>query len=270
MDEGDNLDLLSNGTLRAVFNSGHRRGGAISRFVGGWSQRFSTFAPLAVAAIGALPLTLMSRAVVLNMRRHASNDPLLQRLEETDPVFPKAREEIQKWVASCALSLDPPMPPSLQNRAADNWRVLLAIADDLGHGEDARSAAIALCSDHPDEDPGVVLLADIRTVFVTHGIDRIASSTLVAALLEMEDGLWHEWRGTRDDGPPRKLTQGELARLLRTFQITPRTIWPSPRRPSDRSCRGYLRAQFEAAWRAYCPAADTPTQSAKIRYLAQS
>jgi hypothetical protein len=83
------------------------------RFVGGWSQRFSTFAPL------------MSRAVVLNMRRHASNDPLLQRLEETDPVFPKAREEIQKWAASCSLSLDPPMPPSLQNRAADNWRVLL-------------------------------------------------------------------------------------------------------------------------------------------------
>jgi hypothetical protein len=27
------------------------------------------------------------------------------------------------------------MPPMLRNRAADNWRVLLAIADDLGHGE---------------------------------------------------------------------------------------------------------------------------------------
>jgi hypothetical protein len=210
----------------------------------------------------------MHRAVVINMRRHAPGDPPLQRLDETNPVFLAARQEIQKWAASCSLALDPAMPPHLQNRAADNWRVLLGIADDLGHGDDARSAAMALCADRPDEDPGVVLLTDIRMVFMTRGLDRIASSTLVEALLEMEDGLWHEWRGAGDDRPLRKLTQGELARLLRTFGIWPRTIWPSPRRPGDRSCRGYLRAQFEAAWRAYCPAADTPTQSGKIRYLA--
>jgi hypothetical protein len=55
-DEGDNLGLLSNAVLRSVFNSGHRRGGSVSRFVGGRLRRFSTFvAPLAVAAIGTLP-----------------------------------------------------------------------------------------------------------------------------------------------------------------------------------------------------------------------
>jgi Protein of unknown function (DUF3631) len=62
------------------------------------------------------------------------------------------------------------MPPSLRNRAADNWRILLSIADDLGHGEDARGAAIALCANRPDEDPGVILLNDIR-VFDTMGVD---------------------------------------------------------------------------------------------------
>jgi hypothetical protein len=38
VDEGDNLSLLTNAVLRSVFNSGHRRGGSVSRFVGGWSR----------------------------------------------------------------------------------------------------------------------------------------------------------------------------------------------------------------------------------------
>jgi hypothetical protein len=65
VDEGDNLNLFDNATLRSLFNSGHRRGGAFGRFAGGWSRRFSTFAPLAIAAIGMRPLPLMRRAVVI-------------------------------------------------------------------------------------------------------------------------------------------------------------------------------------------------------------
>jgi hypothetical protein len=38
IDEADNLGLLSNDVLRSVFNSGHRRGGRISRFSGGWPR----------------------------------------------------------------------------------------------------------------------------------------------------------------------------------------------------------------------------------------
>jgi hypothetical protein len=60
IDEADNLNLFNNNVLRVVFNSGHDRDGNIRRFVKGRSQRFSTFAPLAVAAIGLLPLPLMA------------------------------------------------------------------------------------------------------------------------------------------------------------------------------------------------------------------
>jgi Protein of unknown function (DUF3631) len=73
-----------------------------------------------------------------------------------------------------------------------------------------------------------------------------------------------------DDRPARKLTQGELSRPLRPFEIRPKTIWPPQRRPEIRSRRGYLRSQFEAAWRAYCPPADTPTQQSKIIRLVHS
>ena len=123
---------------------------------------------------------------------------------------------------------------------------------------------MALCANRPDEDPGVTLLADVRTVFEALGFDRIASLALVEALIGLDDGLWNEWRGPNDDRPQRNLTQGELSRLLRPFGIRPKTIWPTRRRLGDKSCRGYLRSQFETVWCAYCPSADTPTQPSKI------
>lgn len=87
VDEADNLGLLNNRVLRSVFNSGHRRGGSVSRFVGGWSRKFATFAPLAVAAIGAtqtLPLPLLDRSLIINMQRFApsENQPELKLLDD--------------------------------------------------------------------------------------------------------------------------------------------------------------------------------------------
>ena len=270
-DEGDNLGLLQNNVLRAVFNSGHRRGGAVHRYIGGWPRSYSTFAPLAVAAIGTLPLPLTHRAIVINMQR-SSADSRIERLDETDPAWVGVRDQIRKWAATCSLSSDPESPKALRNRAADNWRPLFAIADDLGKGDEARAAAIALCASRSDEDAAVVLLIHLRRIFDTlpiskWGPDRAPSASLVEALVGLEDGPWAEWRGINDDRPPRKLTQSELAQLLRPFSIRSKTIWPMPRRPGDRSARGYERGQFEAAWAAYCPSADTATQRGKIIHL---
>jgi hypothetical protein len=269
IDEGDNLALQTNNVLRAVFNAGHRRGGAISRFVNGRSRKFPCFSPLAIAAIGTLPLPLMHRAIVINMQRHAPSDAPLQQLDEFDPVFPAARAEIQKWAATCVLNRDPEMLPGLHNRAADNWRVLLAVADDLGHGEAARAAATTLSANRLDEDIGIVLLIHVRAVFEALSVNRISSEVLVAELHKLDDGMWLDWRGPNDDRPPHKLTQSELARLLRNFNIRPRTIWPENRVPGAKSRRGYLKDQFEPAWRSYCGSPDTPTHPNKIVRLAK-
>jgi hypothetical protein len=268
LDEVDNQGLLRDHVLRTVFNGGHGREGTINRMVGGKPKEFRTFAPLAVAGIGMLPLPMLSRVpAVINMRRYAPGEIQIQELDDLDPSFPAVRDEIKKWVATCLLVRNPAIP--FHNRGAQNWRVLLAIADDLGHGEAARAAAIELNANRRDEDPGVVLLTDIRTVFMARDIDRIASLALVEALVGLDDGFWNEWGGPQDDRVPHSLTQGELARMLKRFHIRPSTVWPLHRRPGDRSSRGYYRHQFEAAWRSYCPA-DTPTQSQKIRYLRQS
>jgi hypothetical protein len=281
VDEVDNLDLRSNKDLRSVFNSGHRQGGSIARFVEGRPRRYPTFAPMAIAAIGDLPLPLMHRCLIINMQRYArSGDrPEIRVFNKNDPdiaqALAAARTEIWKWQSTCSLALKPDMPMALSNREADNCRVLFAIADTFGvdaetgvaYGEIARNAALELRARRQDEDAGVVALNNIRTVFDTTGTDRITSADLVEAMLAMEDTPGSEWRGVNDDSTPRKLSQGELARLLRPFHIRSRTIWPAHRRPGDKSKRGYLRTQFEAAWAAYCPSTDTATQSGKLRYL---
>jgi hypothetical protein len=263
VDEGDNLDLLRNPILRAVFNAGHRSGGSIDRFIGGRPRKFHVFAPLAIAAIGTLPLPLLHRSVAINMQR-PSGETTLERLDERSPIFGPLREQIRRWAATCSLTPDPDMPMALRNRAADNWRLLISIAESLGHGDEARVAATKLSSNRLYEDVAVILLEDIRAVFDELKVDRIASVLLVSKLVSLNDGAWAEWRGPKDDRPPHKLTQGELATLLRDFQIRPKTVWPRGRQSGDRSSRGYLRSQFEAAWRAYCPSADTATQPPKV------
>jgi hypothetical protein len=249
-DEGDNLDMARNSVLRSVFNSGHRRGGNIARFVGGLAQQFPTFAPLALAAIGSLPSPLLDRSIPINMHR-LTPGRILQSLDEVASLR-AAREATVNWSAKCSLNLKPPIPPALDSRAADNWRVLFSIADDLGYGEQARAAATELSAHRRDEDPGVVLLTGIRAVFNEQGIDRIGSAKLVNALLRQDEECWTEWRGPHDNRPARDLTQGEVARLLRPFGIIPRTVWPVHRRATDKSSRGYMKCQFEEAWRFYC------------------
>jgi Protein of unknown function (DUF3631) len=113
-----------------------------------------------------------------------------------------------------------------------------------------------------DEDIGVTLLVDIRRVFDSApSVDRYSSATLVTALCEMEGEPWSEFRGVKDDVSPHRLTQGELARRLAEFGIKPKTVWPLERHAKGASSsRGYLRSQFEDAWRSYC---DEPEAEAK-------
>jgi hypothetical protein len=118
-----------------------------------------------------------------------------------------------------------------------------------------------------DEDILVTLLRHIREIFEAYRADRIYSAVLVGALLDLEDAPWAEWRGVKDDQQSRKLTQATLAPLLKAFHIRPRSIWPVGRTADSKSRKGYYRADFEAAWRAYCPRDGTPAQANVFKLL---
>jgi hypothetical protein len=52
------------------------------------------------------------------------------------------------------------------------------------------------------EDPAVMLLEDIRQVFVARRVDRIISQILVDELVALEGAPWSEWRGRAGDLQP--------------------------------------------------------------------
>jgi hypothetical protein len=131
---------------------------------------------------------------------------------------------------------------------------LLTIADAAGGAwpETARRALIDLCAEGQaaDDSVGQLLLADIRQIFGVQDVDRLASAELVEELAGLETSPWGEW------SQGKALSAAKLARLLRCFGIAPHSI-----RIGDRTPKGYLREDFEDAFRRYLRLAELPQPS---------
>jgi hypothetical protein len=275
LDEVDNLGILlqGNGKMRAVFNSGHRKGeSSVAIRENGETKRFQIFGPLALAlpdAMGGLPRTLNSRCITVTMQRADRSRTLLPfDINDPDPALDAVYRQILMWVRDLEpLDLKPEMPPSIRNRFADNWRPLISIADSLGFGIQAREAMIKFAAEFQDADARITLLESIRTVFDVSGLDRISSRVLLAELHGMNDADWKEFPGIRGDQQPHPLKESELAIMLKAFRIGSETVWPLKRTPDSKSTKGYFRSKLEPAWRRYCDDGDTPAQFSKAKGL---
>ncbi len=252
IDEADSF-AKDNEELRGILNSGHTRAAAnVIRNVDHKPRRFSTWAPKAIATIGTLADTLEDRAVVVRLQRKPPG-ATVERLRRRDNAdFAALRSQAARWAADNFDKLADPDPkmPDLNDRAADNWRPLLAIADLAGGtwpGE-ARRAACLLSGEEQDGAIGVELLREIRSAFGDD--DVIRSSDLVAKLTADTERPWAEWKHGRP------LTQKQLAGLLAPFHIISLTVHP----PGLPDGKGYRRIDFEEAWAAYCPVQSTPSR----------
>ena len=262
IDEADTF-LRDSDELRGILNSGHTRPSAyVVRTVGDEHEpkAFRTWAPKTIALIGTLPDTLADRAIAVRLRRKRPDETVERvRLDRMEVLTTLARQAA-RWVEDNldALSAsDPETPAELHDRAADNWRALLAIADRVGGDWPARARATAteLSKSGDDDDSArVMLLADIHGIFAERDTDRIVSADMLAALVEREDRPWPEWR----HGKP--LTARGLAKLLAPFGIAPGTI----RNEGGRTAKGYRRGQFDDAFSRYSPNLSvTPSQPAE-------
>src|SRR5262245_34781035 len=250
IDEADSF-LKDNEELRGILNSGHTKAAAnIIRNVEVNGQhkprRFSTWAPKAIATIRELADTLEDRSIIITLQRKPKT-AAVERLRKRDSEeFAILRRKAARWAADNFDNLtdpEPAIPDALNDRAADNWRPLLAIAD-LAGGDwprRARDAAHLLSGEQDDSAVNVGLLADIRGALGDR--DEMKSADLVAALVADPERPWAEWRG----GKP--LTQKQLAGLLKPFGITSETVHPA----GEPHGKGYKRVRFEDAWAAYCP-----------------
>ncbi len=240
--------------LRGILNSGHRRTSAsVVRVVGeNFEPRlFSTWCPKILAKIGGFPDTLADRSIALSLQRKKPSERVDRlRLDHLSAELKALRSRCARWALDNFDDLsksNPAVPLNLNDRAADNWRPLLAIADLAGGPwpELARKAACAsagIDGEPEDRSKGVALLRDIRQIFDRLNVDRLSSADLIRSLSDQEDRPWLDWnRG-------RPITPRQVATLLRDFGVTSKSI-----RIGDATPKGYLLEAFEEPFLRYLP-----------------
>ncbi len=247
---GKNAD--ANEDLRGLLNAGHQRNRPAIR----WDntarrlETIPTFAMAALAGIGAMPDTIEDRAVVIRMRRRAPGETVAPFRHRRDrPALVEIRAALARWLGKHLRELEraePVMP--LEDRAADTWEPLIAVADLAGRDwpELARRAAVALTTDRDAAakvSDRIRVLADIRAAFATLGDpEAVTTAELLRVLNADPEAPWSTIG-------PAGLTGKRLGDLLSDFQISSGTI----RFPVGQA-KGYLRADFTDAWTRYCPA----------------
>ena len=260
LDEADTF-LDGNSEMRGILNSGHDKASAhvirLEKVKSDQGESYepeshTTWGPKAIAMIGKLPGTLADRAIQLGMKRmtRTANVERLKpaRLKEK---LRDLRRKVVRWSNDNIAQLtdaEPVLPPALNDRQADNWEPLFAIADAIGGewSKRARNTALLLSGQVEDDDTGVKLLADIRPYIVPRF--RAKSSDLIVYLTEtLEGSRWSEWRR----GSP--LTLVGLAGLLGPFGIKPKSI-----RFAARTEKGYTAQSFEESFDRYLPSLPNP------------
>jgi len=258
IDEADTF-LREREELRGILNSGHTRETAfVVRTAGDDHEprRFSTWSPKAIALIGRLPSTLEDRAIPIPMKRKARGEQVERlRLDRIAESVADLRSQAARWAQDRAEGLqrtDPEIPDGLHDRAADNWRPLLAIADDAGDAwpAKARDAAVQLSgTGDGDASIRVQLLGDLRAALANAPEGRLFTADLLDLLVADESRPWGEWRR----GKP--LSAHGLGRLLNPFGIRSRKI-----RIGDETRQGYRAEDLAEAFERYLPAVPPPAK----------
>jgi hypothetical protein len=248
--------------LRGLLNAGHQRNRPAIR----WDaraqrvERIPTFAMAALAGIGQMPDTIEDRAVVVRMRRRTPDEHVAPYRHRRDgPHLRQVAAALNTWLRASLPRLEhaaPAMP--LEDRAADTWEPLIAVADlaDQDWPDRARYAAETLTAERDDSaatSDRVRLLADCRTAFGDH--EALSTVVLLERLKADPEAPWIEYGGTG-------LTAMRLATLLREYDIVSGNI----RFPSGQA-KGYHRNDFTDAWQRYCPDLGDPGRLAPVRHL---
>ncbi|MDF0605749.1 DUF3631 domain-containing protein [Neisseriaceae bacterium TC5R-5] len=255
IDEADTF-AKDNEELRGVLNAGHTKDTAkVVRVVeiGGELQprAFSVWGAKALSGIGKLPETIMSRAIVLSMRRKMKGEQASNLRHAEPEAFHLIKCQFARWAEDCgeAFAKARPVQEGLSNRNADNWEPLFALADlaSAHWPKFARQAAFKLSGDEEDAPSlNEELLRDIRAVFDQRRVkkrlpaDKMGTTDLLEALCADEEAPWLSYnRG-------RPLTARQLSKRLGDFGIKPKTI-----REGIETKKGYELEQFSDAFTRY-------------------
>lgn len=246
LDEIDTFYVKGAGTedITAIVNAGYKRGAKVPRCVGQGMEievvELNAFTCMVLAGLTTnVPPAVRSRSIHVRMRK---------RLPATEPLSPyrirdAAREAdpmkavLETWgsstITDTLADARPELPAGVEDRPAEVWEPLIAVADAIGGSwpERARAACTAFVFAKSTEGPtlGVEMLTAIRSIMDAAQVDEIATNTLIAAIRSMaDDSPWPPGRGD--------LEPNVLARILRPFDVATQQF-----RLDGRKVRGYRR-----------------------------
>jgi hypothetical protein len=241
-----------NEEIRALLNSGHRRGAVVGRCVVHGkvvrAEEIPAYCAVALAGLGWLPDTILTRSIIVRMRRRAAHETVMPfRRRVHAPEGHALRDRLAAWAAGAVKMMAearPEMPEGIEDRNADVWEALLAIAEAAGEGWPKRAsvAAVTLVTAAADREPslGIRLLSDLRDIFGK------AEQLTTAAILERLHGLpeapWNDLKG-------KQMNDRGLAYRLREFEIKSRTL----NLGGESRAKGYARTDMHDAWVRYLP-----------------
>ncbi len=262
-DEVDTLfgsKVQDTGEVRGLLNAGHRRGAVAGRCIvigkKVMTEEIPAYCAVAIAGLGNLPDTIASRSILIDMRRRAPDEqvePFRHRLHAMQAESTK--EALADWCAGISLG-EPDLPKGIEDRDADCWEPLLAIADAAGGTwpTRARAAAVALVARSAErtQTSGVQLLSDLYDVF--GGEDKLATETILTGLIALPELAWADVYG-------KQLNERGLATRLRKYKVV---------RIGGATPRGYAAADLDDAWKRYVLPTRREAQQAQQRNTQQT
>ena len=234
--------------IRAFINAGHRRGAVAYRCVVRGKavelEEFPAFCPVALAGLGNLPDSILTRSVIVKMRPRLPSELVENyRPRHHEPEGHRLRDRLSRWASEIqpTISTDPPMPDGIADRNADVWEALLSVADAAGRDwpQRARVAAVALVADTKGNrgSLGIALLTDLRAVFENKS--SLATSDVLASLIALEEAPWGDLKG-------KPLDSRRLAKLLRPYEVRSKDV-----RNGTGTVKGYKAEDLFDPWQRY-------------------
>jgi hypothetical protein len=239
-----------NEDIRGMLNAGNRKGAVAGRCVVRGhvvsTEELPAYCAVALAELNDLPDTIMTRSIIVRMRRRSASEivePWRSRIN--GPQAKPIAEALASWTASLPDPLPwPVMPPEIEDRNADVWEALLMIADAAGNRwpERARAAAIELIGASKDQSQslGVTLLADLARIFAEASTNQLSTQAVLDGLHALEESPWADLRG-------KALDARGLSRRLGNYGVKPIQIWLA-----GKNVRGYRASDLLDPLRRYC------------------
>lgn len=246
--------------VRGLINAGHRQGATAGRCVVKGkvieTEELPAYCAVALAGLGDLPDTIITRSIVIRMRRRAPGEQIeAYRARLHRPEGEEIQGRLATWASTQTGIGDqyPAMPDGVTDRAADVWEPLLTVADAAGGAwpERARVTAVTLVTLSLAGTPslGIRLLSDLRAIFGSR--DLMFTKVIIEELSSIEEAPWGDIKG-------KPITDRLIARLLKAYQVESRPV-----RDGLVVLKGYHREDLHDTWIRYLgPAAiskvDTP------------